>query len=200
MSVEVINLFTSSKNIEFLKEEISKKIKDDRIREAIIDTIIEDIFNYQNYALIEDSGQYLRHSTNTKTEVERLNVGFIDDRVSFSKNFDLYASAQEYYADQMFIDDSLRPGPYDHLNDPECGCIDECNCKTRMFRYQDPNDLNRSSIPVWQQLSRGFTDYNNTDELRNSEISQIRKATDVVIINHIETLPLECKRPQWIDI
>lgn len=200
MSVEVVNLFTSSNNINYLSEQLSKQINDTRIKEAVLDTLTESVFDFQSHAMVEDSGQRLRHSANTKTEIERLNKAFIDDRLAFAKNFNMYADAHEYYADQMFIDDSLRPGPYNHFND--CDHKSECECEKclRLFRYQDKNDPNRSNIPVWQIASRGYTDYRNDDELRNSEVSQIRRASEAVTFDHIGTIPVECKRPQWIDI
>lgn len=200
MSIEVVNLFTSSNNISYLSDEISKKIKDANIKEAVLDSLTESIFDFQSHAMVEDSGQRLRHSANTKDELSRLNKAFIEDRLAFAKNFNMYADAQEYYADQMFIDDSLRPGPYGHFNDchhePECDCS---KCK-RLFRYQDKFNLDRSNIPIWQLNNRGHTDYYNNDELRGSDISQIRKASEAVVVDHITTAPVECKRPQWIDI
>lgn len=200
MSSEVVNLFTSSNNISYLKDEINKLITDDMIKESILDSLTEAVFDFQSYALIEDSGQRLRHSANTKDEVSRLNKAFIEDRLSFAKNFNNYVEAQEYYADQMFIDDSLCPGPYNHFND--CEHKSECECIkcTRLFRYQDPNNLNRSNIPIWQINSRGHTDYKNNDELRGSEISQIRRTSEAIVIDHIGTMPVECKLPAWIDI
>lgn len=200
MSIEVVNLFTSSNNISYLIDEISKNIKDNKIKEAVLDSLTESVFDFQSHAMIEDSGQRLRHSTNTKLELQRLNKAFIEDRLAFAKNFNLYADAKEYYADQMFIDDSLRPGPYNHFNDVDHNSDCECDQCKRVFRYQDKHDPNRSSIPIWQINSRGHTDYHNNDELRNSEVSQIRKATDKVVVDHIGTIAVECKRPQWIDI
>lgn len=187
MSIEVVKLFTSSGNISYLKVEISKQITDERIKEAILETLTESVFDFQSYTT---DGQ-LRHSSNTKDEVTRLNNEFINDRLSFAKNFNIYADKQEFYADQMFIDDSLRPGPYSHFND-------DIDSDQRIFRYQDKHDKNRSSIPIWQVNKRGNTDYFNNDELRESDISQIRKATEAVVVDHINTLPI-CKRPQWID-
>lgn len=200
MSIEVVNLFTSSNNINYLSDELSKNIKDSKIKDAVLDSLTEAVFDFQSHAMVEDSGQRLRHSTNTKIELDRLNKAFIQDRLAFAKNFNMYAEAQEYYADQMFIDDSLRPGPYGHFNDiehnPDCDCS---KCK-RVFRYQDKFDSNRSSIPIWQVNSRGHTDYYNNDELRNSEISQVRRTIDAVTVDHINTIAVECKRPKWIDI
>lgn len=200
MSVEVVNLFTSSNNISYLKDELTKKITDPKIKEAVLDSLTEAVFDFQSYALVENSGQRLRHSTNTKSEITRLNKEFIEDRLAFAENFNMYADAQEYYADQMFIDDSLRPGPYDHFNDkqhdPDCEC-DKCK---RVFRYQDKYNSNRSSIPIWQIANRGHTDYFNNDELRNSDVSQIRRAPEAVVVDHINTIPVECNRPKWIDI
>lgn len=200
MSIEVVNLFTSSNNISFLYDEISNQIKDDKIKEAVLDTLTEAIFDFQSHAMIEDSGQMLRHSTNTKKEITRLNNAFIEDRLAFAKNFNMYASAEEQYADQMFINDSLKPGAYTHLNDCEHKTECECNKCLRLFRYQDKYDMNRSKVPIWQVLHRGHTDYDNIDELRNSEVSQIRKASDEVITNHLKTIPVDCKLPKWIDI
>jgi len=200
MSIEVINLFTSSNNISYLRNEISKNINDVSIKDAILDSLTEDIFNFQSHAMIEDSGQRLRHSTNTKIELKRLNDSFIDDRIACAKNFDKYASGYEYYADQMFIDDSLKPGAYSHFND--CQHSNECECEQckRLFRYQDKFQLNRSKIPIWQINSRGNTDYFNNDELRESERSQIRKASEPVVVDHINTIAIECKIPECIDI
>ena len=146
MSIEVVNLFTSSNNINYLSDEISKRVKDNRIKEAVLDSLTEAIFDFQSHAMVEDSGQRLRHSTNTKMELDRLNKAFIQDRLSFAKNFNMYADAREYYADQMFIDDSLRPGPYGHFNDCQHDC--ECEKCKRLFRYQDRNNLNRSSFLI----------------------------------------------------
>lgn len=200
MSIEVVNLFTSSNNISYLQDEISKKIDDDTIREAVLDTLTEAVFDFQGHAMVEDSGQRLRHSTNTRSEIDRLNKAFIEDRLAFAKNFNMYAESHEYFANQMFIDDSLRPGPYSHLND--CEHKTECECQkcTRLFRYQDKYDLNRSNIPIWQINSRGNTDYNNIDELRNSDLSQVRKTSDRVIVNHLGTIAVDCKLPKWIDM
>ncbi len=200
MSIEVVNLFTSSKNISYLSDEISKKITDANIKEAVLDSLTEAIFDFQSHAMIEDSGKRLRHSTNTKVELNRLNNAFIEDRLAFAKNFNMYAEGQEYYASQMFIDDSLRPWPYNNLNDCEHKMECECGKCKRLFRYQDPNDINRSSIPIWQVNSRGNTDYNNIDELRNSELSQVRRASEKVVVDHINTMPVECKLPKWFDI
>lgn len=186
MSAEIVNLFTSSKNINYLIDEISKHIKDTKIKEAVLDTLTESVFEFQSHALLENSGQKLRHSINNKYELDRLNHMFINDRLSFAKNFNIYAEAQEYYADQMFIDDSLRPGAYDKLNDE------------RIFRYQDDFDPNRSKIPVWQINRRGNTDYNNDDELRESEVSQVRSATEEVKNEFINDLPIN--KPKWMDI
>jgi hypothetical protein len=102
----------------------------------------------------------------------------------------------------MFIDDSLRPGPYCHFNDCSDNCSDNCECNKckRLFRYQDKFDINRSNIPIWQINKRGNTDYHNNDELRGSDISQVRKTGEAVVIDHITTAPIEYKLPQWIDI
>jgi len=201
MSIEVVNLFTSSNNINYLSDEISKNIKEINIREAVLDSLTEAIFEFQSHAMVEDSGQRLRHSTNTKKELDRLNTEFIQDRLSFAKNFNMYADAREYYADQMFIDDSLRPGQYGHFND-DLNCDDDCNCEKckRIFRYQDKFSINRSYIPIWQINNRGPTDYYNNDELRNSEVSQVRKTIEPLTVDHINTIAVECKRPKWIDL
>lgn len=193
MSAEVVNLFTSSNNISYLKDELSKHIKNVVSKEAVLETLTEAVFNFHSYGLIEDSGQRLRHSANTKDEISRLNKAFIDDRLSFANNFDMYAEGREFYADQMFIDDSLRPGPYDYFNDDE----DD----KRIFRYQDPLNSNRSKIPIQQINNRGHTDYNNVDELRGSEVSQIRRVQGASVkVDHIGTISVDCKRPQWIDM
>jgi hypothetical protein len=98
----------------------------------------------------------------------------------------------------MFIDDSLTPKGYKHLNDPICDIEDT---DTRIFRYQDNNDINRSNIPIWQILKNKDTvDYNNIDELRNSESCQIRKCITNHKVDHIGTIPLDIKKPDWIDI
>lgn len=193
MSTEVVNLFTSSNNINYVKDELSKLIKDDNIKEAVLDSLTEAIFEFQSYAIIEDSGQRLRHSTNTSAEVSRLNKAFIEDRLSFAKNFNMYADSNEYYADQMFIDDSLKPGPYNSFNNFEV------DSNKRIFRYQDKNNFNRSNIPIWQIANRGPIN-NNNDELRNSEISQVRKTSGEIKIDHLSTMPIECKMPKWIDM
>lgn len=192
MSIDIVNIFTSSENIEYLKNEISLQISDPIIRETIIENITETIFEFQEYNIIENSGKHLRQSTNVKNEVNKLNKAFIKDRIAFAKNFDMYASAYEDYANQMFIDDSLRPGEYTHFNDPIC--VDN----KRLFRYQDKNNINRSNIPVWQILKRGDPDRIN-DALRNSEVSQVRKASQAVTYDHINYLPTDLSRPNWID-
>lgn len=194
MSIEVVNLFTSSNNISYLSDELSKKITDKKIKEAVLDSLTETIFDFQSHDIIENSGKRIRHSSSTKSELDRLNNAFIEDRLAFAKNYNMYADAREYYADQMFIDDSLRPGPYGHFNDS----IEEE--EKRIFRYQDKYNPNRSKIPIWQINQRGHTDYNNADELRESEVSQIRSAIDEVKIDHISTIPVNCNYHKWMDI
>ena len=208
MSIEIVNIFTSSENIKYLTNELSNQINDPTIRNSILENITETIFDFQNYAIIENSGRHLRQSTSIKNEVDRLNKAFIKDRLAFASNFNTYASGREEYADQMFIDDSLRPGPYNHYND----CINESSyfdddkyessCdrlnKKRIFRYQDKNNTNRSNIPIWQVLNRGNPEQFN-DELRNSELSQVRRASEAVTFDHIKSLPTAMDRPNWID-
>lgn len=185
MSIEIVNLFTSGSNINYVRNELTKKINDSKIREAVLDTLTESLFDFQSYAMIEDSGQNLRHSTNNKLELDRLNKSFINDRLSFANNFDMYSEGKEFYADQMFIDDSLRPGPYGSFNDPH---------------KKENNSSHYSHVPANQINKRGPTDYGNVDELRESEVSHIRKIeTYKKPIDHLSTLPLDI-RPKWIDI
>ena len=192
MSIEVVNAFTSGNNISYLRDEILKYDIPDDAKESILDTLTEDIFDFQNHAMVEDSGQYLRHSSNVKIELDRLNKAFINDRISFAKNFNMYASAYEQYANQMFIDDSLQPGAYKHLNDP---LTEE---PIRVFRYQDKYDPDRSSIPRWQVHKRGLPDHTN-DEVRESYVSQIRSGSNENKVDHINNLSVDLK-PKWYDI
>lgn len=218
MSIEVLNIFTSADNIEYLRKTIINQIDEDNIKNsdiikgALEEELTQMVFDFQEYAIIENSGRHLRHSTSIKTEVDRLNNAFIKDRLAFARNFDKYAAGHEAYADQMFIDDSLRPGPYNHYNDCDQPCDNMCDqpcdnmcdqpCerleKQRLFRYQDKYNSNRSSIPRWQVLKRGTPEQTN-DELRNSELSQVRRASDAVKVDHIKSLSTDYHRPQWID-
>jgi hypothetical protein len=205
MSIEIVNIFTSSNNINYLKDEISKKISNNDIKEAILDNIIEDIFNFYSHALLEDSGQNLRHSINVKNELDRINNLFIADRLAFAENYRNYVSEQQFYADQMFIDDSLKPYPYNNLNNNISSSLNEDyyeeeNMEKRIFRYQDNNNKNRSSIPRWQINKRGNTDYNNNDELRESELSHVRRTIEKLEVDYITDAPVECYFPKWIDI
>lgn len=195
MSLEVINTFTSAKNIKYLEDILSKKIKDNIVKSVILDTLTETIFNFQTY---NSNYQYLRHSVNVEDEIQNLNTEFINDRLAFAENFDKYATGEEYYADQMFIEDSLRPGPYSKFNDNTL--VPSLQYNKRLFRYQDKNNLNRSSIPIWQVINRGNIDYNNADELRDSEISQSRKSIESSSTDYLNTIQTECNRPKWTDI
>lgn len=165
---DVRKLFTSSDNIAYLRDELSKQIGDkNENKEYILDSLIIDIFHFQDY----DSE--LRQSFEVNSELEKLNKAFIQDRLYFASAFNLYEQGQEYYADQMFIDDSLRPGPYKKFNEPE------------------------SKIPLNQRTNRNF--YSDNEELRESETSQIRSINESNKNDFLTNLPTYDIRPKWID-
>jgi hypothetical protein len=190
MSVEVINLFTSSDNISYIKNKLNTLITDNLIKESIFDSLIETIFSFQDYNIIENSKSQLRHSTNIQKELDKLNYEFINDRLAFVKNFHLYSKSEESYADQMFINDSLKPKGYIHFNDHINNNKDD-----KMYEYND-----KPSKSNFQSTKRDNIDYDNIDELRNSEVSQVRKIYGYKSTDTINTIPLDIKKPEWIDI
>jgi len=104
MSVEIINLFTSSENIKYLHDYLSKNIEIEDAKKIILDSLTESVFDFPSNALLENSKTRLRHSVNTWEEVRLLNQAFINNRIAFSKEFPIVGT--EDYASQMFIDDS----------------------------------------------------------------------------------------------
>lgn len=197
MSAEIVNLFTSNENIKYLKDYLYNNIDDINARDIVLDNIVENVFDFPNHELLDNSKQRLRHSVNVWEEVRLLNKAFIDDRVSYANEINDFG--KESYGMNMFIEDSLQPKGYEHFNDPHVGFYEEPN--SRIFRYQDPDDINKSAIPVWQKNNKRSMYTDNIDELKDSEYSQIRKNNNVVINNTIETTSNNnCKKIQWIDI
>lgn len=203
MSVDIINTFTSSDNIKYLRNFLQENIKNERAKEAILDRLTESIFEFPSHALIDDSGRQLRKSTDTWSEVRMLNRKFIEDRVSFANGFDTIAT--ESYHMNQFISDSLNLYGYENLNTLQsdnsvaADRYDTCNSDQRLFRYQDPYDIRRSNIPRWQINKRGTVE--TSDELRDSEGYKLEKSgTMQHCINNIDNIDSNCKRPQWFDI
>lgn len=188
MSSEIVNLFTSTENIKYLQNYLTKSIKDNNIRNLIIDSLIESVFDFPNYELLDNS-KSARHSADKWDEVKKLNRLFIDDRLAFANT--VKDIGLESYGMQMFIDDSLRPAGYEHLNNHEPSRFDydsDSNESGRLFRHQDPHDKNRSSIPIWQIINRGPVNTTNIDELRESEVSQNRKIERTNVADNINTI------------
>lgn len=183
MSVEIIGNFTSNQNIDYLRDYLEENIKHGKAREVVLDSLTETVFAFPCNALLEDSQKNLRKSINIWEEVKRLNKLFIEDRLCFVRTFDTIG--EESYSYKMFSEDSLYPEGYGHLNDE------------RLFRYQDNSDINRSRIPQRNILNRGHTDYQNIDELRQSENSLQRHVKQKVDIK----IPSGgiYNKPQWID-
>lgn len=204
MSIDIINTFTSSDNIKYLKDFLQKNVKNEKAKEVILDRLTESIFDFPSHALIDDSGQRLRKSTDTWSEVRYLNKKFIDDRMSFANSFN--EIAVESYHMTQFINDSLNPYGWDNLNNIQIDNnvasdrYDTCTSDQRLFRYQDPYDIKRSLIPRWQINKRGVVE-ETSDELRDSENYKLEKSgTMQHCIENIDTNDLNCKKPQWFDI
>jgi hypothetical protein len=195
MSREIINIFTSGNNIQYLKDYIISNIANSEARILVLENLTENVYSFPSNELLDNSQSRVRHSVNTWDEVRILNKKFIDDVISFCNEYPKIGI--EDYANQMFIGDSLKPKGYEHLNNPQVGVYEEDD--SRIFRYQDPNDINRSIIPRQQVISRGSVDRTNIDELRDSTISQIRSSSNKINIDNINTIELDCTKPYWID-
>jgi len=159
-STEIIKIFTSNKNIEYLRDYFTKNISNNEVKEQILDTLLEDVVQFNDYNQLENNIYCPRRSIDVWNEVRKLNKNFIENRMDLVRDYDLIG--KESYHMQMFIDDSLEPKGYKHLNSPY-----QPDLNKRIFRYEDPNDSNRSSIPIQQILSKGHMD-RNIDELYDS--------------------------------
>ena len=184
MSVEIINIFVGNENIEYLKQYLDENIKNNNAKDVVMENLTESIFNFPHNELIEDNRKNLRRSTNVWDEVKKLNKAFIDDRISFVKSYDTIG--EEAYEYKVLQDESLYPPGYEHLNDK------------RLFRYQDPDNIDNSLIPVQQRLSRGNTDREYVDELKYSEDNMLRHVKQKIELKK-HNGALLCNNPQWID-
>jgi hypothetical protein len=205
MSNEIINIFTSSCNIKYLLNYITKHFEDGPGKDQVLTTLTETLFDFPNYELLDANG-LPRHSTSIWKEVRKLNQAFIDNRRAFMKGYKTMGI--ESYHNQMFIEDSLTPNGYECLNDATTNTtmsltnalgIDNVDETQRIFRYEDKYDTNKSSIPIWQVLNKGHPDTEN-DSFFESYNSQIRSAKGEVHQYDIDTMPVECKKPMWYDI
>jgi len=169
MSAEIIKAFTANKNIRYLQHYFTNTLPDSPVKEQILETLIETLFSFYDHEIIENNTYRLRNSVDLWNEVRKLNQAFIDDRIALVAGYNDIGT-ESYHMD-MFIDDSLQPAQYKHLNDPY-----EENYNKRIFRYEDPNDPNRSSIPVRQILNKSHVD-THIDELSDSELSTYRSWT-----------------------
>lgn len=218
----------SQNNYEYIKKEIStvlQDIVDKNILNNILDDLLIVMNEYDCYDIINNSKTNVRNSSTLIDELNRLNSEFIKDRIMNAQNINLYSQSTEDYGMQMFIEDSLHPEYF--YNDPKHSSIHDTyfndksdsdyefdsdsdsntntntnttkkNNSKRIFRYQDKYNSNRSYIPIWQINKRGYTDYTNQDELRNSDISQIRSVPDALIKDRLSSLATNSV-PKWID-
>lgn len=192
MSAQIVNVFTSNENIKYLRDYFTKNLQDSTIKDQILDTLIETVFHFYDHELLENNTYRLRRSVNLWDEVRKLNKSFIDDRLALINSYDSIGT--ESYHMQMLIDDSIAPNGYESLNKP---CKDDIANK-RIFRYQDPYDINRSEIPIQQILSRSFVD-TNVPELWDSDINHDRSTVKQLKMDYICNIPSSCNRPQWFD-
>lgn len=197
MSLEIINLFTSNNNIEYLKYYLSNNIKNEKIKEIILDTLIERIFDFPSHELLNDSKSNLRHSTKTWEEVRKLNQSFIENRLQFANSIN--SIGVEDYAHEMLNNDSIYPIGYEHLNDCLSGDYEKHD--SRIFRYQDPYDINRSIIPIQQKISNKIlATQEPSDELRVEYDSQVRSASKDTIHDHIYNAPDYVEKYKWFEL
>lgn len=200
MSVEIINLFTSSKNIEYLKYYLSNNIKNEKIKDTILSTITERVFEFPCNELLDDSRSHLRYSTKTWKEVRNLNQKFIENRMNFANS--IQSIGIEDYAHEMIYNDSIYPVGYEHLNnslseDP----VMTKQRDSRIFRYQDPYNINRSVIPIQQKVGHNMISTQEpSDELRGSYYSQIRSASKKTIHDHIFNAPDFVEEYKWFEL
>lgn len=231
MASIIVDLFMSSENIQNIRNKLSTelpKFVDNKTTEIVINDLITDMYDYDCYSVLNNSKSNVRNTTNISSELNNLNNAFIDDRITFAKNINLYSQNVEDYGMQMFIDDSLHlnrgyndPLPDDYYesdyyeSNDNINCSKECfnsdsdsdsdvqkssfkNKDNRIFRYQDKYDTNRSAIPIWQINKRGYTDYTNQDELRNSDTSQVRSVPGPLSVDRLSSLVTNV--PKWIDM
>jgi hypothetical protein len=168
MSAEISKAFTANKNIRYLQHYFTNTLPDSPVKEQILETLIETLFSFYDHEIIENNTYRLRNSVDLWNEVRKLNQAFIDDRLALVAGYKDIGT--ESYHMNMFIDDSLQPAQYEHLNDPY-----KEDYNKRIFRYEDPDDPDRSFIPVKQILNKRHVD-TDIDELFDSEVSKIRSA------------------------
>lgn len=111
MSLEIINIFTSGKNIDYLRDYLNENIKDEYKKSIVLDNLIEDIFNFPDIGLLDNTRQRLRRSVDVWEEVRLLNKTFIENKISFSQEIDILG--EESYEMNMFADEIAG---YEHLN------------------------------------------------------------------------------------
>jgi hypothetical protein len=216
MSAEIINLFTSNQNINYLYNYLDKNLKESSAKQQILETLIETIFNFYDHEIIDNSTYKLRHSVDKWDEVRKLNKSFIDDRIAFCTQYD--SIGIDSYQMQMFTDDSLNPKGY-NFNETKkrCNCNGNCDCNCngncnssngnklvnndRIFRYENKYDVNKSRIPIQQILSRGNADITNNDSFHDSYYNLKDKVqSDKIIKDYENTLYYNDKTDNYFDI
>lgn len=192
MSSDIINLFTSNKNIQYLQYYFNKNLQDGNAKDQILENLIENVFNYNDYNTIENDIYNMRQSIDKWSELRKLNRAFIENRLALYNQYNEIGN--ESYHMQMFTNDSLQPRGYHKLNDTH---IEDEN--KRIFRFNDLFDNDRSSIPINQRLSRKIKEEDSlyTDSLNNFINTYI---TEPKLKDNLTTLSYNDKSYFWFDI
>lgn len=111
MSVEIIDTFTSGKNIDYLRDYLNENIKDDEKRQIVLDNLIEDIFNFPDIESLNNTRERVRQHIDIREEVKILNKAFIDNKLAFVREMD--TMGEESYEMNMFANEMAG---YAYLN------------------------------------------------------------------------------------
>jgi hypothetical protein len=111
MSVEIIDTFTSGKNIDYLRDYLNENIKDEEKKQVVLDNLIEDIFNFPDIGSLNNTRERLRQSIDIREEVGILNKAFIDNKLAFVREMD--DMGEESYEMNMFASEMAG---YAYLN------------------------------------------------------------------------------------